>query len=271
MNDAPPFSRPDLAGLWLRLRLLREAGGAVAAPQDGAAWSARLLSPRWFAHWRLPACVDDVRPLPLHQLTSDELACLAQQVAHVGVMQIDAYPEGELCSWLRRADYQPPGVLLESGWLMFEAQDRLVEVHVHDDDSSVWSVDTLCGADVAFCLAGLDANGLEDGRLLIGAGAYLAYHRPRRVRWPRGMQPGFSLVDVLLHRPDEAHVWLDHELSLARRTAGRFEVVRSTLPEQRGRVEMFSALRQQPELAWVSWRDQEGPWRVLDWHGPDAV
>lgn len=260
MNDALSPPRPDLAGLWLGLRA-----------QEEGAWSARLLSPRWFARWHLPAAVAQVRPLPLHQLDAAELACLAQQVAHVGVTQVDAYPEGELCHWLRRADYQPPGVLMEAGWLLFDAPDRVVDVHAHDDDSDVWALDALCGSDVSFCLAGLDGDGREDGRLLIGAGAHLAYHRPRRMRWPRGLKPGFTLVDVLLHRPDEAHVWLDHELSLARRSPGRCEVLCTTLPEYRGRVEPFAAQRHQADLAWVNWRGQEGPWRVQEWHGPDAA
>lgn len=272
MNDASSPPRPDLAGLWVRTRAPRDPGDGAAAVEEETGWTARLLTPRWFAQWHLPRYTDAIRPLPLHQLSAAELAGLARQVAHVGCMQVDAHPEGELCHWLRRADYQPPGATPESGWLLFESPSRVVDVHVHDEDSSVWDVAfALTGAAQAgaFCLAGLDAEGREDGRLLLASGMHVAYHRPRRVRWPAGLRSGLSLVDVLLHRPDEAQVWLDHELSLARWAPGCCEVMRSTLPEQRGQVAAFAARRTQADLAWVRWRDQEGLWRVLDWHGRD--
>lgn len=244
--------RPDLSGTWHQA-------------QDGAC---RVQAGLRFAHWRLDAEAQAVRRLPLAALSPDELAVLARQHASAGMVQIEAHPEGELAHWLRRTDFQPPTLHPWAGWLMFVAHRQFIEVDAEDAASQVWqrqAVDDLTPEQV-WCLAGLDADGHDDGRVLMAAGDARVYLRPRQARWPAGMTPGLSLVDVLLHDPQRALEWLDHEQSLAVMDGrSHARVALSTLPERVGQ-RLPCTVHTEPggRLAHVCWGAERGLWRVLE-------
>lgn len=251
--------RPDLSGTWL-------------SAQDGAC---RVQAGLRFAHWRLDAQEQAVRRLPLAALSPDELAVLARQHASAGMVQIETHPEGELCHWLCRSDFQPPALQTWAGWLMFVAPRRFIEVDADDAASVVWAraAEVDLNAEQVWCLAGLDGDGRDDGRVLLGAGDARVYLRPRQARWPAGMAPGLSLVDVLLHDPQRALEWLDHEQSLAVMEGGSHaRVTLSTLPERVGQC-LPCTVHTEPggRLAQVCWGAERGLWRVLEADEPWPV
>ena len=235
--DASSF-RTDLSGLWQRVQVHEPDATGQPALQPETGWVRRLHLGPWFAQWQLPAAREAVRALPLSALSPAEWAVLATQQAQLGRVQIESHPEGEVCQWLPRQDFQPPSLQVEAGWMMFDAPQRLLEIDTQRDRTQVWVADadgawTMSGADV-WARAGVDRTGVDDGRVLLAAGPWRVYARPRAQRWPRGMRPGFTLSDVLLHQPEGAVSWLDHELSLAYCDGATCRVVQSTLPERIG-------------------------------------
>jgi hypothetical protein len=235
--DASLF-RTDLSGLWQRVQVHEPDAADQPVLQPELGWVRRLQVGPWFAQWQLPAARATVRALALSALSPAEWAVLATQQAQLGRVQIESHPEGEVCQWLPRQDFQPPSRQVEAGWLMFDAPHRLLEIDTQRDRTQVWVGDadaawTSADGDV-WARAGVDSAGADDGRVLLAAGPWRVYARPRAQRWPRGMRPGFTLSDVLLHQPELAVSWLDHELSLARDDGGRCRVVQSTLPERVG-------------------------------------
>lgn len=249
--DASLF-RTDLSGLWQRVQVHEPdvSGQTALSPELG--WVRRLQVGPWFAQWQLPASREAVRAQPLSALSPAEWAVLATQHAQIGRIQIDTHPEGEVCQWLSRLDFQPPGLELDAGWMMFDAPHRLLEIDTQRDRTQVWvrDPDTVWSASEIWARAGVGPQGEDDGRVLLAAGSWRVYARPRAPRWPRGMRPGFTLSDVLLYEPEAAVRWLDHELSLACCDAGRCRVVQSTLPERVGQ-----------DVGWEE--DASGSWRPL--------
>lgn len=265
MNPASSSFRSDLAGVWRRLQVLPddEAGATVSAQRPTVV---RLQAGPWFAQWMQEPAERAVPAVPLCDLAPMQLAALTEQQACWGVCHLDAHPEGEVAHWLPRVDFQPPNLQSDAGWLLFDQPERCIEIDTHSDRSQVWVREpgTAWRADEVWCLQGLDADGHDDGRVLLGAGPWRVYLRPRRGRWPRGLQPGLTLHDLLLHQPDDALSWLDHELSLGRCEGTRCDIVLSSLPASRGGQRHTTiAWHDDGQRAWVRWGDDEGWWRPL--------
>lgn len=271
MNPANFTFRTDLAGVWRRLptRPVEQAGEGLAVQHD--AMALRVQAGAWFAQWEQSAAVQSVQPLALDALAPSDLALLADQQAQWGVMHLESHPEGEVAHWLPRVDFQPPGLQSVSGWLLFDQPDRFIEIATDTDRTQVWVRDpgTAWFADEVWCLQALDEQGREDGRYLLGAADWRVYLRPRRSRWPRGAHPGLTLHDLLLHQPEQAMEWLDHELSLGRCVGTRCEILCSSLPQHRGRtVQTTVSWSDDRQRAHVRWGSEEGWWQRMEAMAP---
>jgi len=256
---------PDYRGVWVRIDAsgrFEDVGAASAAP-----WARWLQTSLWHAHLCLPTeALLQREPRELCRLSPAQLAALSHQRAHVGGAQVQAHPEGELCTWLRQADYQPPAQAPDAAWIVFLAPDRLMRIGLHADESELWQ--RLPDSVGRFrCLAGLDARGQDDGRRVLVAGAYAMHARLHAMAWPRGMGAGLSLTEAMVHCPDQALHWLDRELSFGRCEQGRWTVERSTLPAREGQAHRCQMQRDagHPELAWVELDGHAERWRVLEW------
>ena len=258
----------DLRWVWTCTRVCHpDADPSASAPGMAPMWARWLQTRQWHAHLRLPAgALEGGEALDLRRLNTAQLAALTHQQAYVGHTQIQAQPEGDLCTWLRRADYQPPASWPETAWLMFDAPDRLLRIGVHAEDTEVWQ--RLPDSVGRFrCLAGLDAQGEDDGRRVLVAGAYAMRVRLRQIAWPRGMRVGFTLAEAMMHQPDQALSWLDQELSFGRCEQGRWTVEHSTLPAHEGRTLRCQMVRDadDPGHAWLEIEGVAERWRVLEW------
>lgn len=260
----------DYRGVWVRTnsRPSSEHAGAEqsqvkTAPLNWARW---LQTSLWHADLRVPdQALDERQSTPLAQLSAEQLARLTHQSAFAGCTQVQAYPDGELCSWLKRIDYQPPAQLPDAAWMVFLTPDRIMRIVQHSDVTETWErlPDSVGSYRV---LAGIDASGQPDGRLLLQAGAHLCLVRGRSRPWPRGIKAGNALVDVLLAQPEHAIEWLDHEVSFGRCEGAIWRIERSTLPEREGlSLPCDMRFMGASNEAEVLLGDSTGRWQVLEW------
>jgi hypothetical protein len=279
LEPTPCRTVPDeLRGVWQRTLLQTDTDAAAqagTAPEsDTRSWVRWLQTSAWHGDLRLPDQALAARQaLPLAQLPAGALAALACQEGFAGITQFEALPEGQICTWLRRIDYQPPGLQPDAGWLLFEHPDRLIEIGVHKDYNEVWQrLPDSVGRFVT--LASPEDEGADGSatagtasapsRLLL-AGQYLMLIRGRPHRWPRGMTPGYTLADVMLSHPEQALQWLDCEISFGRLHGGEWHIEHSTLPEHEGLRLPCALQRLDATRAWMTMADAVSEWRVLEW------
>lgn len=272
MNTNHRLVPDDFRGVWSRV-LLQTDTQATPPVSDSSAWVRWLQTSHWHGDLRVPdQALQGRAALPLAQLSPAQLGALASQQGFAGLTDFEALPEGQICTWLRRIDYQPPGLHPDAGWLVCEQPDRLIEIGVHDDYNEVWvRLPDSMGRYVA--LAGLGADGQDDGRRILVAGSYLMLIRGRTARWPRGMTPGYTLSDVLLSAPERALEWLDCEITFGRLhqapqgEPGQWHIERSTLPEREGQILPCRLQRLDDTRAAVVLHDEAAAsnWQVLEW------
>ena len=269
-----PFAMPpsvrvptDYRGVWVRTRSQPSTPQADPPPSTATqTWARWLQTSLWHADLRVPPEAMAGRvSAPLSTFGPEQLAALTHQRAFAGCTRVDAHPQGELCSWLRRIDYQPPALSPDSAWVMFDAPHRMIRIDQHQEVVETW--ERLPDSLGAFrALSGVDAQGQPDGRLLLQAGAHLCLIRDRRRPWPRGLNPGLALVDVLLAQPEHAAAWLDQEVSFGRIDGGHWCVERSTLPEREGLRTPCGLVRWRvSDEADVTLGADTTRWQVLEW------
>jgi hypothetical protein len=271
LNAATHWPVPDdFRGVWMRTLRQTDTDAEAPPPGDVSTWARRLQTSLWRAELRIPdAAMRDRRAVPLAEASAQHKAALATQQGSAGITQFETLPEGQICTWLRRIDYQPPGLQPDAGWMMFDRDDRLIEIGVHEDYNEVWvRLPDSIGRFVA--LAGLAEDGAggthDTGARLLVAGDYMMRVRPRTQRWPRGMTPGYTLPDVLVHSPDQAVDWLDCEVSFGRLQDGRWTVEHSTLPELEGQSVAWQARVEEDEATANVQHDGVGSrWQILEW------
>lgn len=269
-----PFAMPpsvrvptDYRGVWMRTRLHPPADQAEATPPDASTtWARWLQTSLWHADLRVPEEAMAGRvSAPLSALGPEQLAALTHQTAFAGCTRVDPHPQGELCSWLRRVDYHPPALAPDSAWVVFDAPDRMIRIAQHSEVSETW--ERLPDSVGLFrVLSGVDDQGQPDGRLLLQAGVYLCLVRERRRPWPRGLNPGHALVDVMLAQPEHALAWLDQEVSFGRLDGTLWHIERSTLPDREGLSVPCSMQRWRTRNeADVTLAGVTSRWQVLEW------
>jgi hypothetical protein len=270
MSDTSHRIPDDLKGVWQRT-LLQQGADSGTPQTDRTTWARRLLTGEWFVDMRLPAhCLEARRAAPLTDLRVSELTALVDQQAHAGIVRFEHLAEGPLCTWLRRIDFQPPGLTPDAGWLLAQSPDELLEIGVHVDHNEVWQrLPDSGGRHVA--LAGFHDDGLDNGRRLLVAGQHIALVRARSKPWPRGMAAGTTLREVLIHQPQHVLDWLDCSVAFGRIEPGCCVVERSTLPEEEGARLPLRVERLDAHSAHVRLGDDEVEWRVLEWQGPALI
>lgn len=264
----PPVRVPtDYRGVWMRTWLHPTAQQAEAAqPAASTTWARWLQTSLWHADLRVPdeAMAGRVSA-PLSALGPEQLAALTHQRAFAGCTRVDLHPQGELCSWLRRIDYQPPALAPDTAWVVFDAPDRMVRIDQHSELTETW--ERLPDSVGVFrVLSGVDEQGQPDGRLLLQAGVHLCLVRDRRRPWPRGLNPGLGLVDVLLAQPEHALAWLDLEVSFGRWDGETWRIERSSLPAREG-LSLPCAMQRwrTSNEADVTIAGDTSRWQVLEW------
>src|SRR5450830_1034389 len=180
MNPVPDRYR----GVWVR-KLLE-------TPQeiDVRTYVRWLQTGLWHADLRVP------HPAP----AANAPLGLARQQGFCGVTEVEKTPQGEVCTWQRRVDFQPPRSEVDAGLMVFEAPDRVIETGLHASYLEVW--ERLPDSTGRFItLAGLDAAGHDTQRRFLVAGRYAMHVRPRRTELPPGTPVGQNLAEVLTQHP----------------------------------------------------------------------
>lgn len=217
-RPSPPV--PDAClGVWKRA-LLR-------TPQFEDTTSAVfwLQTPRWHGDIRIPsgrpACAGR---RSLQTCSAEELAGLARQQGFGGITTV----EGDVCRWLRRVDFQPPGGFDDVGRIEFETPERMLEYGVQQDYFEIWERLPGSTGDVHVAVEaapGQDPEAASLVHMLLATGRYFIRLRPR----PEPLPPAAGLL-ALGGGEAGLRAALDFEISFGTRGPGGWRITHSTLP-----------------------------------------
>ncbi|MFF7636319.1 hypothetical protein ACFZB9_24700 [Kitasatospora sp. NPDC008050] len=224
MRVHPP-ALADLHGVWRRT-LVREADGST----DSTTSTTWLQGLALFTDLRQPPGLEEtVRGRGPAELDRPQLLALSAQKAFAGLLRQD----GEVFSWVRLIDLHPPAPLADAGTLRFE-DGALIEHGVHEDYLEHWEP----AERAADALAGAVLEDPADGCAgqLVRMGSWFGYARDRADPLRTVGSPSTPLAERILGCAGraEAAALLDCEVSLGRIRAGRWEIIRSTLPHRVG-------------------------------------
>lgn len=196
---------------------------------------------RWHADLRIPAAVlASRRAMPLAQCSAEQRELLGTQQGFCGFTQVTASGSGEVCTWHRLVDYQPPGPHPDAGIMVFETPDCVVETGVHGIYREVW-------------------HRLPDSR-----GRLVALAEPARsdeLPGARLFMAGHYLMRVWPQRPAGPHF----EISFGRLASGSWHIEQSTLHELAGQSIDFVISRKSATRAQVGGDLGAGDWTILEW------
>lgn len=166
----------------------------------------------------------------LDDCSHEELLGLARQQGFSGVTRV----EGDLCSWLRRADFQPPSRFEDIGRMEFESSERLFEYGVHQEYFDIWERLPLSTGHENVAVES-PPDGEESvscpTRILLATGNYFIQVRPRPLVLPQA-------DDLLALGTAEStlRALLDFEISFGTRSPGGWTITHSTLPWREGEL-----------------------------------
>lgn len=233
MPDTPPVP-PAYRGVWTRTLL------ETPYSRDDTTVVRWMQLGRWHADLRIPAAARVDRLVGgLSNDSPEQLALLATQQGFCGVSQVIRTAAGEVCTWLRLVDYQPPGPHPDAGLMVFESPDCVIETGVHGVYREIWQrLPNSTGRQIALA----EREGTDDlaPARLFGAGQYLMRVRP-------GMQAG-----------------PDFEISFGLVAAGRWQIQHSTQPGLEGQSLAFSVQRC-GKTARVQGDLGAAQWDILEW------
>lgn len=243
-------------GVWIRKILqtpkLRDTTTFVCWLQTSA-WHADLRIPGSARHGGVPTA---------HMRSSQQGFC--------GVTEVTHEASGEVCTWHRQMDFQPPRAEVDAGVMVFETPERVIETGVHATYLEVWErLPDSTGRTIV--LGGVDSTGGDTRERVLVAGRYLMHVRPRTVAWPQGLEAGLSLADVVARHPSMAQGLLDFEISFGVLDAGCWTVERSTLPEREGRSLPCALRRQGESEAIIEGCLSSTAWQIIEWTCMDAT
>lgn len=235
-------------GVWAR-RLLE-----TPQQRDEHTFVRWLQTSLWHADLRVPTMAPG----------TDAQLRLASQQGFCGVTQVTQQANGEVCTWQRRLDFQPPRMDVDAGVMVFETSERVIETGVHATYLEIW--DRLPDSNGRFiALARLDGAGGDTQELFLVAGRYAMQVRPRRMAWPPGTQAGQTLVDVMVKHPEHAAALLDFEISFGTLEAGYWTIEQSTLPARQGVRVPFAVRQHKDTQASINSPACAEPWQILEW------
>ncbi|MHB8950642.1 MAG: hypothetical protein ACYC4S_16530 [Rhodoferax sp.] len=215
---------------------------------------------RWLqtSHWHA-----DLR-IPLKAPGIGAQMQLASQQGFCGVTQVERQAKGEVCTWQRRLDFQPPRADVDAGFMVFETPERVIETGVHAPYLEIWErLPDSTGRFIA--LAGQDEAGGDTQERFLVAGRYAMHVRPRCLAWPQDMQAGQTLLDVTVGHPAMAQELLDFEISFGTLEDGHWTIEQSTLPALNGACRSFAVDKFKVNHAEVYCLGLGKMWQVLDW------
>lgn len=244
MNCVPDRYR----GVWAR-RLLE-----TPDRRDDSTFVRWLQTSAWHADLRVPA----------GSAALDAPSTPAAQQGFCGVTDLSSTPQGEVCTWHRRYDFQPPRGDADAGLMVFENPDRVIETGIHAPYLEVW--ERLPGSTGRFiALAGLDDHGGDSHQRFLMAGRYAMHVRPRRSAWPPDTFAGQNLGNVLGHHPELAPALLDFEISFGTLEDGVWAIEQSTVPPLRGTSKALTVSQISDSQARIDSPTGAKRWQVLAW------
>jgi hypothetical protein len=265
MHPLPGLSAvPDrYRGVWVRTLL------QTPEQRDDRSFVRWMQTSGWHADLRIPESARPASmPQPWTERDPQQIQLLASQQGFCGVTRVEQQDQGEVCTWHRLSDFQPPRPDVDAGVMAFETPGRVIETGLHAAYLEVW--ERLPGSTGrSIVLAGLDSAGADNQARVLVAGRYLMHVRPRRLAWPHDMDAGQSLADLVARDPAMAREMLDFEISFGILADGRWTIERSTLPELEGRS-LSCILQREPESrVRIAGDFSPGPWQIIEWRGKE--
>ena len=269
-----PSDVPDrYRGVWQRTLL------ETPDVRDTTTWVHWLQTARWHADLRVPQAAEVNRQArPLAKLNAAQQHALALQQGFFGRTEVVPHAHGDICTWHRRLDLQPPGPTPDVGWMEFASADRVIETGVHGAYREVWErlPDSVGRHMVLSRLSAADDASAGSSTHLLLSGDWLMRVRPRRLPWPIDMAVGDTMGALLARHPTAALGLLDFEISFGRLHNGQWSISRASLPALESLVVPIDFHRVGPAKAEV--RIGSGSpepagtsaWRVLEWDGVDG-
>jgi hypothetical protein len=249
MNPVPDYYR----GVWKRTLL------QTPQQKDDSTFVRWLQTSLWHADLRVPP--------GLTPICAPEQ--LAMQQGFCGVTQVSQSAQGEVCTWHRRMDFQPPRPDVDAGLMVFETPERVIETGVHARYLEVWErLPNSTGRYIA--LGGLLASGEPSPERFLIAGSYAMRVRARSMPWPEGNTAGRPMGEVMLAHPASAQAILDFEISFGRLERDGWRIEQSTLPELIGTMLPLNLRKLSDSRAAVASREVARVWEVLEWTWADS-
>jgi hypothetical protein len=210
---------PSYWGVWSRTLL------QTPQQRDTSTFVRWMQLGRWHVDLRVPA--SDSAPLQ----------------GFCGVTEVSQRPEGEVCTWRRLVDYEPPRATVDEGFMVFETPERVIETGIHSSYHEVWErLPGSLGQRIALAEPEqAEGNG--------GARIFVASHYLMRVRPCAPMGPQF-------------------EISFGAWDGSHWTVEQSTLAALVGQRLPMALAATQPHSAEVRQGDATSEWAVLEWFTP---
>jgi hypothetical protein len=244
MNRVPEHYR----GVWSRTLL------QTPQHRDESTYVRWLQTSQWHADLRVPA------GLKLGSAPEQ----LAMQQGFCGITQVSQSGQGEVCTWHRHMDFQPPRADVDAGFMAFETPERVIETGVHAQYLEVWErLPDSTGRYIA--LGGLLASGEPSLERLLVAGSYAMRVRLRSIHWPEGTTAGQTMGEVILAHPTSAQAILDFEISFGHLQPDGLRIEQSTLPELVGTIQPITLRKLSDSRATESNGDVARAWEILEW------
>jgi hypothetical protein len=198
---------------------------------------------RWHADLRIPLVARaGLGACSGSPYSESQQALLTRQQGFCGVTQVETDAQGEVCSWHRLVDYQPPTGSPDVGRMVFETPDRVIETGVHGIYQEVWQ------------------------RLPDSTGRFIALAEPERADGQASAHLFLAGQYVMRVRPAPATQRAEFEISFGALDAGQWRIEHSTRPELEGQstalaIQRTGLNRARVDAAWLGTL----PWRILEW------
>ncbi len=244
MNPVPDRYR----GVWARTLL------ETPQTKDESTFVRWVQTSLWHADLRVPLGIS----------SSSSALQLATQQGFCGVTEVNHSFKGEVCTWHRKTDFQPPRRELDAGWMVFETPERVMETGVHAPYREIWQ--RLPDSTSRFIvLGGLNAQGQMTAERFLVAGDYAISVRPRPQVWPVTTFDSPSLQGVLRANPELAGELLDFEISFGRLGRDGWSIEQSTLPALSKTKWPLSLHNVSDTSAALEGTRLHGQWSILEW------
>jgi hypothetical protein len=232
---------PSYHGVWVRTLL--------ETPQlcDTTTLVRWMQLGRWHADLRVPTSARVTHPDVLMPYSAADSTLLKTvQQGFCGITQVTRSEAGEVCTWHRLVDYQPPALTPDAGWMVFENPETVIETGIHGIYREVWQRLPQSTGRMLALAEPARTDGQASARLLL-AGDYAM-----RVR-PAAHAAALSQADPSV------------EISFGLLQANQWHVQHSTWPALEGQHMGLSIQRTSGSEALVHMDNASALWEILEW------